>query len=184
MKKWLLRILQLTAALAIVVGIDTAVLAATPPKIEVSITSPDHVKGYPGLEQNVKVNVTNHTDQTVDHVMAYITMADLTKHWTVNLEDFSADQPVVIGSLKPQETKEVTLPIRFVYTNNYALYVTAMSSDDSAVYSSSSIPVEILGNTKVNTTYVQIVSIGEPLLLLGGLCGTLLFKKNGKKRTS
>ena len=65
------------------------------PNISVTIQSPGSVKEYPGFETKIKAQVTNNTNQAIPDVMAYITMANTIKHWTVNLEDYSADQPIL-----------------------------------------------------------------------------------------
>lgn len=139
------------------------------PNISVVIQSPESVKEYPGFETKVKAQVTNNTNQEIPDVMAYITMANTVKHWTVNLEDYGADQPILIGTLKPNEVKIIELPIRFVYTDMYKLYVTVSSDQEKTVYSSDSIPVDILGNTKINPLMVEIIAISVPVILLLGL---------------
>jgi hypothetical protein len=143
------------------------VSAANKPGVEVEIVAPDKVKDFPGIEMKITARITNHSNQKIDDMMAYITMADLNKHWTVNLEDYGADQPITIGTLSPNETKEVSLPIRFVYTSRYHLYVTATSTKEPWIYSSSAILIEIMGNTQINPIVVKVVSIVEPVLLLG-----------------
>ena len=80
------------------------------PNISVTIQSPDSVREYPGFETKIKAKVINNTDQSIPNVMAYITMANTVKHWTVNLEDYSADQPITIGTLKPHEKKRSNYP--------------------------------------------------------------------------
>ncbi|MES1042586.1 hypothetical protein [Peribacillus simplex] len=140
--------------------------SATHPNISVNVMSPESIKEYPGFEMRIKAQVINNTNQSISDVMAYITMANTIKHWTVNLEDYSADEPIYIGTLKPNEIKTVQLPIRFVYKDQYKLYVTASSDREKEVYSSSSIPVDILGNTKINPLIVEVVAIAIPLMLL------------------
>lgn len=162
-------------------SLPLTVNAAEKPNVEVVIISPDGVKDYPGTEVEIKAKVTNHSNQTIEDMMAYITMADLNKHWTVNLEDYSADQPISIGTLSPNDTKEVSLPIRFVYTSRYHLYVTATSTKEPWIYSSSAIPIEIMGNTKIDPLFVQIVSIGEPVILIGSLI-TLIIRRRMKTK--
>ncbi|UHA60871.1 hypothetical protein KDJ21_003980 [Metabacillus litoralis] len=104
------------------------------------------------------------------------------KKWTVNLEDYSADKPEQVKELKPGETKEISLPIRFVYTSNYYLYVTAASAHSLDIYSSNGIPIEIMGNTKINPTIIQVVSIGTPLIIL--IFVVFNFTKNRRKRVA
>jgi uncharacterized membrane protein len=132
----------------------------------IEILSPSKVAEYPGKELKVKVKITNTSEKEIKNVFTYITMANLTKNWTVNLEDYSADQPVTIGSMKPHQEKIVKLPIQLVYTADYYLYTTVVSKDNDIITSSDAIPVKIIGNTKIVPLQVQIVAIGMPLLLL------------------
>ncbi len=148
--------------------------AAGSDSVEIQILSPAKVRNYPGFETKVDVKITNRTGAALTKAMAYITMADLGKHWTVNLEDYSADKPVPIPTLAPGQSLKLSLPIRFVYTSHYKLYVTVSSDKDLAIYSSNAIPVEILGNTKINPALVTVISIVEPLLLLTILLLALL----------
>ncbi|EKN64773.1 hypothetical protein BABA_22833 [Neobacillus bataviensis LMG 21833] len=133
---------------------------------KIEIISPTKVAEYPGKELKVKVKITNTAEKEIKDVFTYITMANLSKNWTVNLEDYSADQPVTIGTMKPHEEKIVSLPIQLVYTADYYLYTTVVSKENHVITSSDAIPVEIIGNTKIVPLQVQIVSIVMPLLLL------------------
>lgn len=169
--------------IALLLGVVTTgqnAFAMEQPTIEIKVISPDQVKDYPGKEATVKVQVINHTNQSIKDLVVYITMADMGKKWTVNLEDYSADKPEQIKELKAGETKELSLPIRFVYTSNYYLYVTATSTHSLDIYSSNGIPIEIMGNTKIDPTIIQVVSIGTPLLILALV--VMNFTKNRRKR--
>ena len=81
-------------------------------------------------------------------------MADIKRNMTVNLVDYSTDTPVTINTLKPNETKVIELTIRFVYTSNYYLYIMAVSKEYNQIISSDSIPIDIMGNTKVDKSMV------------------------------
>lgn len=153
------------------------VAAAGMDAVKIQILSPAKVKNYPGYETKVKVKITNQTGNNVSKAMVYITMADLGKHWTVNLEDYSADQPIRIKTLAPGQSINVSLPIRFVYTSHYKLYVTVSSDQNLAIYSSNAIPVTILGNTKIDPTLVTLIAIIEPFILLLLLMYTLFRRK-------
>ncbi|MCH1643131.1 hypothetical protein MJ257_23815 [Paenibacillus timonensis] len=169
--------------LAILLGLVVTgqnAFAMEQPNVEVKVISPNQVKDYPGKETTVKAQVTNHTNQSIKDLVVYITMADMGKKWTVNLEDYSADKPEQIKELKPGESKEISLPIRFVYTSNYYLYVTAASAHSLDIYSSNGIPIEIMGNTKIDPTIIQVVSIGTPLIILAFV--GVNFAKNRRKK--
>lgn len=123
-------------------------------------------KGIAGLEQTIKAEIRNNTDKPIDDIMIYITMADMNKHMTVNLEDYNADKPVVIGTLEARETKTVELPVRLVYVSKFYLYTTVVSSTTSQIVSSNAIPIEIVGNTMINKTMVQVISFATPIAIL------------------
>ncbi|WP_410513623.1 LPXTG cell wall anchor domain-containing protein [Paenibacillus sp. BR2-3] len=151
--------------------------------LNIEILSPTSVKDYPGLEQTIKAKITNNSNVPTGELLAYITMADIRKNMTVNLEDYSADKPVVIDGLKANESRTVDLPVRFVYTSNYKLYVTVAYKESNIINSSLSIPIEILGNTKIDKTMVVAVSGIEPLLLLG-VVGFIFLKRRRKFKIS
>jgi hypothetical protein len=162
--------------------IYAAVQAAQGSKLAIELLSPSEVKEFPGAEKIVQAKVTNLTDQMVPDVMAYITLADLGKHMTVNLEDYSADKPVVIGSMQPKESKTVELPIRFVYTSRYLLYVTAVSSGSFSVQSSGAVPVEILSNSNMDPAAVEAVTFGVPLILFIVIAAVFYTRWNKRKQ--
>lgn len=132
----------------------------------IKILSPSKIAELPGKDLIIKVKITNKSDKEFKNVFTYITMANLSKKWTVNLEDYSADEPVTIGVMKPHEEKIIKLPIKLVYTADYFLYITVVTKDNPIITSSDAIPVKIIGNTKIVPFQVQIVSIVMPLLLL------------------
>jgi hypothetical protein len=117
--------------------------AQTSPNFDITILSPDQIKEYPGKDELVKVRIVNRSGKEMKDVFTYITMANLTKTWTVNLEDYSADQATPIGTLKPGEEIVVDLPIKLVYAAKYYLYVTVVSKESTVITSSDAIPVHI-----------------------------------------
>ena len=146
-------------------------------KLSISIQSPTGVKNYPGIEKTIKAEIKNNTEKPIKDILVYITMTDIKKSMTVNLEDYSADKPVTVNLLNPNETKTVELPIRFVYTSNYYLYTTVISKQYKQIVSSNSIQIEIMGNTKVDKSMVMVVSFVEPILLIFGTVFIIIRKK-------
>lgn len=146
-------------------------------KISISILSPVQVKGYPGKENTIKAKIQNNTNNPIQGVLVYITMADISKNMTVNLEDFSATKPIVINILQPHETQTVSLLIRFVYTSTYYLYTTVVSKEYNQIVSSDAIRIEIMGNTKIDRNMVFMVSFIEPILLTLGTVFVIMKKK-------
>ncbi|MEI6580413.1 MAG: hypothetical protein WCN92_13255 [Eubacteriales bacterium] len=159
-----------------ILSFSTGAFAAAQQDISVSILSPKSAEGYPGMEQKIIAEVKNNTGKPIEDVMVYITMADINKHMTVNLEDYSADKPIVIGTLVANEAKTVELPVRLVYVSRFYLYTTVVSGTSTQIVSSDAIPVQIIGNTMINKTIVQIVSAVTPLTVLIGVV-VIMFEK-------
>ncbi|MGB3367575.1 MAG: hypothetical protein WBA54_08805 [Acidaminobacteraceae bacterium] len=134
--------------------------------IVVEILSPIAISDYPGKEDVIKASIRNNGPKDLNEVLVYITMVDVKKNMTVNLEDYNADKPVYIETLKSGEIQLIELPVRFVYTSKYDLYVTAVAKENRNVTSSKSISIEILGNTKINKTLAMSVAFLEPVILL------------------
>lgn len=149
--------------------------------VSVQILSPDKVTGIAGIDETIKAEVTNNTDQDIQNLMAYITMADMDKHMTVNLEDYGADKPFVIGTLKAGDHVDVELPVRLVYVSRYYLYTTVVSGDSLTVYSSTAIPVEILGNTMISKPMVEGIAIAVPIVTGFLAFGSLTFVRKRYK---
>lgn len=160
------KLCSLFFALLLIITLSTTVFAADVPPLAVTIDSPRSVQGIPGLDGIIKATVTNNTERPVDDVMVYITMTDLVKHMTVNLEDYSANKPVLVGTLQAGERKTVELPIRFVYVDKFWLYTSAVTSTSNLIASSRAIPVEITGNTLVDKQMVQSISFVMPMILI------------------
>lgn len=151
--------------------------------LKIEIISPSSVKDYPGREETVIAKITNNTNFKTGELLAYITMADVNKNMTVNLEDYSADKPVLIHELNANESKIIELPVRFVYTSSYHLYVTVAYKESDIIVSSLSIPIEILGNTMIDKNMVIAVAGVEPIVLLGIVC-FIYFKRKQKFKIS
>lgn len=162
----------IVTAIIIALGLSSVLrvkaMDINPQKLSINILSPNIVKAYPGKEEVIKVQIKNNTDNPIHDLLVYITMADIKKNMTVNLEDYSADKPSSINIIQPGETKTVELPIRFVYTSNYYLYSTVVSKEFNNIASSTSIPIEIMGNTRIDKNMVVTVSYIEPVLLALG----------------
>ena len=145
---------------------QTSGVAFAQDTIDIKILSPDAVENYPGLETSVQAEITNLSDTELKNAMAYITMADIGETYDRKFRGLWCRCTGLLNTIKPQQSVKVELPIRFVYTSQYKLYVTVSSDDDQQIHSSASIPVHILGNTQINPLFVQIVSIAMPVILL------------------
>lgn len=152
-----------------------------PYNLDIKILSPKSVEGFPGIDESIKVKIVNNGTSDLTDVLAYITMADIVKNMTVNLEDYNADKPVYLESIKIGEEVIVELPVRFVYTSNFYLYVTVITKNKKIISSSQAISIKILGNTKIDRNMVTYVVIGMPILLISIMISILFIRKKRLK---
>lgn len=155
----------------------TYALATTDPYVSVQILSPDQVTAYPGYETTVQAQVTNNTDQTLTNLVVYITMVDLTKNMTVNLEDYNASVPVVIDSLSAYGTQTVDLPIILVYPDTFHLYVSVANLDTMTIISSDAIETDIMSQASIDSTVVTVISVVSPVAVLLLALGVTVMRK-------
>lgn len=149
----------------------------TPNYVSVQILSPDQVTAYPGFETTIQAEVTNNTNQTLNNLVVYITMVDLNKNMTVNLEDYNASIPVVITSLPANTSQTVELPIILVYPDVFHLYVTVANLDTMTIVSSDAIVTDIMSQASINPDVVTVTAIATPVLILFLALGVSLYRR-------
>jgi hypothetical protein len=165
------------ALLLSVVAVKTVSVQAASGYLSVNIISPTSVEAYPGYETTIQAEITNNTTEVQTDLVVYITMVDLTKNMTVNLEDYNADVPVVISKIQPNETITVELPIVLVYPDVFHLYVSVASTNSMTIISSDSITSHIITQSNINPTYVMTASIVSPIIVLAGFVGLNIYRK-------
>lgn len=179
MKKIVLMFAMMALCGILSLSLSTPVFAegSTPNYVSVTILSPTDVTAYPGYETTVRASVRNNTDQVLNDLVVYITMVDLTKNMTVNLEDYNASVPVVIPELPANSETIVELPIILVYPDTFHLYVSVANLDTNTIISSDSIVTAIQSQVSIDPNLVILVSISTPILILLSAIGVSLFRR-------
>ena len=165
-------------------GLHSVHAEATPTPLSVSIVSVSETDVYAGIEATVTATVTNTSSSDVSGVLVYITMADITKGLTVNLEDFGATVPIAFDVIPSGETVTATLPIQFVYPDLYHLYVTAVTRGNEIVASSTAVPITVRSISSIDYTLVHVVVITTPAILLFGYLGAMLGRRKKTRRAT
>lgn len=145
--------------------------------VSVEILSPSEVTSYPGYETMIQAKVTNNTSTDLTNLVVYITMVDLTKNMTVNLEDYNASVPVVIDNLPANSSTNVDLPIILVYPDTFHLYVTVANIDTLTICSSDAIVTNIMSQASIDPSIITYVSAITPVITLLFALGVLFERK-------
>ncbi|MGD9910608.1 MAG: hypothetical protein AB7U79_08430 [Candidatus Izemoplasmatales bacterium] len=175
MKKALFVILLTLSILSMIPQISMKVKADS--YVSVEILSPSAVTSYPGYETTIQAKVTNNTSTDLTNLVVYITMVDLTKNMTVNLEDYNASVPVVIDRLVANSSMTVDLPIILVYPDTFHLYVTVANVDTLTICSSDAIVTNIMSQASIDPTLITYVSSVTPVMTFLLALGVLINRK-------
>ncbi len=161
------RILWIAAALLLLAGgAAQADEPAPPASFAVAITAPAAIEENPGLEKTLTVTVSNKTAASVQNLLIYVTMADVTRNLVVDLADFGATKVYTIDTLDPMKSITLQVPLKLAFTGDFYLYMTALAKDTGEVAFSRPIDVKIHGATAPSEGLVVIVSALVPGVLL------------------
>ncbi len=152
-----------TSFLAIMVYYPVALAAG---RIAVSINPPS-LQAHMGDKITYTGTITNNSDQAVNNIIAYISLANVTrgKESPMDLEDWSANKAIKVESIPPQGTYEGQWPMRLIDSGNYVAYITVVDKNDDTPISSVMSHLEIKRILRLNPNNVLPVALGEPVVL-------------------
>jgi hypothetical protein len=158
-----LSLLFLTIILAII-GNYAPVSAAS--HISVSI-DPLFIQANMGDKIIYTGTITNNSDKTVTDIIAYISLANVTKgqESPMDLEDWSANKAIKVDAIPPHGTYEGKWPMRLIDSGSYVAYVMVVDKNDDIPMSSSMSRLEIKRVLRLNPNNVLPVALGEPILI-------------------
>lgn len=162
---------SLSAVLCMICFLAVPVLAAGNNDLSIRLVSPVGADIRPVYEDMVVSEITNQTNETMDNLLVYITIIDMTNNIAVAVDEYGStvDKPRKIESLAPGETVMIEIPIRFMYVGEFELYTSVMYKEDNTVVSSAPITLNMIGDSNINPGLVMVVAIMVPFLILVGI---------------
>jgi hypothetical protein len=183
-------LLLLSTIVLTMMGIYEPVFAAS--YISVSI-DPLFIQANMGDKITYTGTITNNSDKAVTDIIAYISLANVTKgqESPMDLEDWSANKAIKVDTIPPHGTYEGKWPMRLIDSGSYVAYVMVVDKNYDIPVSSSMSRLEIKRVLRLNPNNVLPVALGEPILIgtvflfisfkrRRGLRGLSIFSK-GKK---
>ena len=152
-----------TSILAIMVYYTDALAAGL---ISVSINPPS-LQANMGDKITYKGTITNNSDQAVNNLIVYISLANVTqgKESPMDLEDWSANKAIKVETIPPQGTYEGQWPMRLIDSGSYVAYITVVDKNNDTPISSLMSHLEIKRILRLNPNNVLPVAVGEPIVL-------------------
>ncbi|MCX5642420.1 MAG: hypothetical protein NTY10_04225 [Candidatus Omnitrophica bacterium] len=134
--------------------------------LDITILSARNLNGIAGDYITIVGQITNHTKKPISDITTYLSMVDTENKLPVDLEDWSAEKGLYIGSIDAEQTLPLKWKIHFVKAGTYTLAVIANIAEQEKPIASSLTRFEVKPKKNLNPGQVLPVALGMPMLLL------------------
>ncbi len=140
----------------------------SPLPLDVSIRSGRALNGVAGEYVTLEAEVVNVGTQPISSVTTYLSLVDVGTHMPVDLEDWSAEKGLFIGTIAAGETLPLAWKIHLIRSGNYTASVVAEAEGADLPVISRVTYLKALPKRNLNPGNVLPVALGEPILLVFG----------------
>ncbi len=164
------RLLFTNFILALILGFSTFAYAqtpsTTPPSLSLEIISAGTLSGVAGDYVTVQGQVTNTGTSRLNDVTTYLSLVDNQNKLPVDLEDWSAEKGLFIGTIDAGQTLPLNWKIHFVKAGNYSLIIVAEAANSQVPQVSTITHFDVAPKRNLNPGQVLPVALGTPIVLL------------------
>ena len=139
-----------------------------PLPLDVSILSGRTLSGVAGEYITLEAEVVNVGTQPTSSVTTYLSLVDVGARMPVDLEDWSAEKGLFIGTIAAGETLPLAWKIHLIRSGNYTASVVAEAEGVDLPVISRVTYLKALPKRNLNPGNVLPVALGEPILLVFG----------------
>jgi hypothetical protein len=154
-------IISLSFALAV-----NAQTTKVPPSLSIQILSQNTLNGVAGDYVTVQGQITNTASTTLSDVTTYLSLVDTATKLPVDLEDWSAEKGLYIGSIDAKQTLPLSWKIHFVKAGTYSLIIVAEAGNSEVPQVSTITHFNVAPKKNLNPGQVLPVALGTPIVLL------------------
>jgi hypothetical protein len=150
--------------------------AGAPLKIETSV---NQLSGTTGDYVTLPTVITNASDNPLKDVVAYVTLVETTQgqQAPVDLEDWSAQRAVMVGSLTPGESRNASWDLRLIKGGDYVVYPAALTGGTREPSVGLDVPLSVSSHQNLNPGGVLPVALGVPIIVGVLLLGPVLWRR-------
>jgi hypothetical protein len=152
-------------------------LVANP--VAIAISSAKTLNGTAGDYVTISGSITNATNQPISDITTYLSLVDKQNKLPVDLEDWSAEKGLYIGTIEPGQSLPLNWKIHFVKAGAYALTVIAEIAGDEMPIASAITQFTVNPKINLNPGQVLPVALGMPLLIFA-LMSMAQVRRNAK----
>jgi hypothetical protein len=142
--------------------------ATSPLPLDVSIRSGQALSGVAGAYVTLEANVVNVGTQPIGNITTYLSLVDVGARMPVDLEDWSAEKGLFIGTIAAGETLPLVWKIHLIHSGEYTASVVAEAEGADLPVISRVTYLKVLPKRNLNPGNVLPVALGEPILLVFG----------------
>jgi hypothetical protein len=142
--------------------------ATSPLPLDVSIRSGQALGGTAGEYVTLEAAVVNVGTQPISNVTTYLSLVDVGTHMPVDLEDWSAEKGLFIGTIAAGDTLPLVWKIHLIRSGDYTASVVAEAEGVDRPVISRVTYLKALPKRNLNPGNVLPVALGEPILLVFG----------------
>ena len=138
----------------------------SPLPLDVSIRSGHALSGVAGEYITLQAEVVNVGTQPIINVTTYLSLVDVGARMPVDLEDWSAEKGLFIGTIAAGETLPLVWKIHLIRSGDYTASVVAEADGADLPVISRVTYLKALPKRNLNPGNVLPVALGEPILLV------------------
>jgi hypothetical protein len=134
--------------------------------LSIKLLSQENLGGVAGNFVTVQAEITNNSPNPVSDVTTYLSLVDMSNKLPVDLEDWSAEKGLFIGSIAGGQTLPLTWKIHFVKAGDYYLSIIAVVAGNNQPYISRVTIFTVAPKINLNPGEVLPVALATPIIVL------------------
>ncbi len=134
--------------------------------LTLSIISEKALNGTAGDVATVNAQICNSGSQPLNNITTYISLVDESNKMPVDLEDWSAEKGLFIGTIDSGEVLPLNWKIHFVKAGKYSLIIVAETAGQEIPQVSSIVHFTVKPKINLNPGHVLPVALGTPIIVL------------------
>jgi hypothetical protein len=147
--------------------------------LSIKILSAKTLSGTAGDYATVKGEISNASSTPLSNITTYLSLVDTGTKLPVDLEDWSAEKGLFIGTIESGQTLPLEWKIHFVKSGTYTLSIIANIEGQEKPVTSVLTYFNVAQKINLDPGHVLPVALGEPVLILMAF-GFLGYYRNKK----
>ncbi len=149
------------------------------PSLDMQLISRRTLSGTAGDYVTVKASIKNISTAAIDNVTTYLSLVDEETKLPVDLEDWSAEKGLFIGTIGNGQTLPLGWKIHFVKAGKYSLIIVAETAGENYPQTSGIVHFTVAPKKNLNPGQVLPVALITPVVILC-IMALATYRRNAK----